>query len=406
MPGRSTQTFIGILAAGASALVCLAAVMVVRSRSTEADGPAVDPGRSSRESTDVPREHGTATELVRDFAEAALNGDWEALNALGPGIAAEGDRAVPLLDDILRDRSDGTEALRQRAAWILGDIGSPSAVAALTGALREEPSEDVRGQIVNGLSKVTGDQGDAAQAALKSVLLAAGEGPDIRRSAAFLLAKRPEPGASGILAELVIGSQDQDVVRWSIEALGFSTHAATASPSLRDVAAGGRDEALRALAVRSLARVQGADSLDVLGVLGDRLRGDDSSTVRRETVLALGEMSQTPESAKLLAEALKSDGDKAVRAAAATALGRPGRTGNLRFLEKAFSSDEAIYVRLKAVEAVGNIGGGQAIAVLGRAVRSRLPAPVRGAARSALRRLGGEGILKEPEAGAKDDDSF
>jgi len=370
--------------AGAIFCLCAAVAVLLWWNGGRENGPPVPP--------DGPR----AEVLLEDLGKAVAAGSWERANTLEKNLAAAGDRAVPLLDRILKE--DGTPAsapvvLRQRAAWVLGEIGSPAAAAVLEAAMEKQRTTDVRGQIILALGRIGGVPGKSARAVLKKVLASPNEAAELRSSAALLLAKRPEPEATALLVEFVRRRPGPEPVKWAVDALGFSAHRQAASPLLRALVRGEEDERLRAAALRSLARLEGSGSL---AVLGEYLQTEKSAALRREIVSALGEMEPAPGAPALLEKALAGDKDRGVRALAAAALARPGNTASIPALKEALAKEKMLYVRLKVVEALGKVGGKEALVILRNVSDSDPFIPVRNAARAALKKLGEKPTKEEP----------
>lgn len=359
---------------------------------------------------EVPVAPGPAGNLQR-LRKAIAAGDWEASAEQEQALIQDGPAAVPdlariLKEPVARDDKQGSE-LKLRAAMILGCIGGPQALAALNEAWEASPDPALAGQILLGASRIEGAEAEGSRKLLQDALLDAKQPPEVRRSAALLLGKRPEAPCAAFLAEIARQDGDADRTRWCAEALGFSPHPETALPALRDLHANA-DESLRGATLCALARLHARSGGD-LAALDPAILAEPSAKVRREALGILSEKVFEGKTAALLAQALAKDADQGVRAIAAQHIGRTGQTALLERLTEALQAEKVQYVRLKVIEAIGALGGAEAEKTLAAIAESQDPAPERGAAHAALNRL--KGVRKplletRPEPAQKSESNF
>jgi hypothetical protein len=119
------------------------------------------------------------------------------------------------------------------------------------------------------------------------------------------------------------------------------------------------------------------------------LKSDDPE-VRRKSVVALGESRERdPRIVKILCAVLEEDKEALVRAAAAEALGKVGDPSVIPSLVKALG-DERYMVRWDAVKALGNLKAESAIPNIERMAKADRHSDVRQAAVNALGKIGGK----------------
>lgn len=320
----------------------------------------------------------------QDLLGAVAEQNWQAAHGAEEELARLGPPAVALLArELQRGHERDTSALevRQRAAWVLGQIGGEEAAAALDRELGGDDETVVRGQALLALANLPGA---GPPAKLKSVMLNAAEDAGLRSSAVLLLARRAEPEGTQFLVEVLRERRCPDLDRAIIQALAFSPHAAIARAPLLDSLAHSQSAPLRGDAALSLARLLKAEAVDPLA---QSLQTEAECEVRLKAVEGLGELAAVNTVSPLLLQVLQRDGEGAVRAAAAARLGISGAVGLLKPLEDALATEQDIYVRLKTVEAIAGIGGPQAVAALQRIADSEYPLRVRGQAQAELLKL-------------------
>lgn len=115
---------------------------------------------------------------------------------------------------------------------------------------------------------------------------------------------------------------------------------------------------------------------------------NEDPEVRRKAVVALGER-RNADVTNILCAVLETDKDPLVRAAAAEALGKIGNPSAIPTLVKALD-DERYMVRWDAVKALGELKAGPAIPNLERVAKTDRQSDVRLAAVNALGKIGGK----------------
>jgi HEAT repeat protein len=344
--------------------------------------PAPQPGASAAANS-----RSSSEALLQNLEASVAAGDWQAANRLEDELAAAGPAAVPFLRKLLESGEGGPARLvpAQRAAWILGRIGGPQALDALTAALERPSALELRGQALLALSRLSGPEAPTARRSLEAVLFSEQEDRTLRRDAALLLAKTPDAGGTDLLVEAVRGARAPETLPWIVEALGFSSQRRPAAECLRSLAAQ-PEEKLRAAVFRALRRLEGVGALDLLG---PALQKEASPRLRQEIVRALGEGEPGAESGALLARTLEQDADPGVRALAAQALGRAGVTASLAVLERCLSREADEYICIRSLESVGKVGGKEAEGVLERVAAAHTLESLRRRAEAELARLRG-----------------
>jgi tetratricopeptide (TPR) repeat protein len=93
--------------------------------------------------------------------------------------------AIPILQDVLKQRAPCREELRKKAVFLLSQKRGPDVTTTLLDVARNDPSNDVRGEAIQWLSQ---SRSEAAIPALDSVLFQAKD-QDIRKKAIFALSQ-------------------------------------------------------------------------------------------------------------------------------------------------------------------------------------------------------------------------
>ncbi len=250
-------------------------------------------------------------------------------------------RAVPRLADNLADRR---REVRLAAVEALRRLGDPAPARTLGRLAALDAFEEVRFRALDACSALSPAQG--AIAARRAIL---DPSPRVRQLAVCALARGgPSSRAAALVGRALAGDVDRDVRAEAARRLPQAAIALEAAiPPLVRAAARDPEDAIRQAALAAL---------DVLP--GDAL------------VRGLGE-------ARLL-----DDGDAAVRAAAARALGRPGLEEPVSWLLAKLADDPAVGVRMASAAALGEIGDRRAWTGLEAALADE--EPVRATALAAL----------------------
>ena len=264
--------------------------------------------------------------------------------------------------------------VRLRAAAVLGEIRSESAVEILMTALQDKKA-DVRGAAAGALGK---SQSEHAVAPLIAALQ--DQDDHVRASAAGALGKSRSEQAVGAL--IACFSDEQAFVRrQAAEALGAIGSEATIdalSAALQHADAEVRFQAVNALGVMTSTRAIRALTL--------ALR-DEDALVKMQAAWWLGEIGNEYATDALVA--ILQDQDELVRAGAAKALGAIGGEEAIGALAAALQ-DQSGEVGRQAAEALRTIGSDSAIVALTRALRDKR----RGWAAEALGAIGNKHAIR------------
>ena len=119
--------------------------------------------------------------------------------ALSALMGMDSERAVPILRDVLQDRSECSADLRAEAVFILGQKMTDDAVPLMLDLAvnNPDPSDDVREAAVFALSQVRSPE---ATAALEQILTTSSD-QDMREQALFALSQGNSPRAGQILRD-------------------------------------------------------------------------------------------------------------------------------------------------------------------------------------------------------------
>ncbi len=110
------------------------------------------------------------------------------LAALDGLMSMNADDAVPILKEVLKQRSPCRVELRKKAVWLISQKRAPDAMSVLLDVARSDPSNDVRTDAIFWLSST---RSPAAVTALDSVLFS-GADDEIRKNAIFALASQKQ----------------------------------------------------------------------------------------------------------------------------------------------------------------------------------------------------------------------
>jgi len=260
------------------------------------------------------------------------------------GIHGSSEMVVPILLRLLSSR-EPTDVRTQAAEW-LGFHPTAAAVAALSGAARNDQAGDVRRQAAEALAENTLP---AATDSTIAVAKTAGD-PDARRAAVEGLGHKDSDRALTTLVSIAQSDRDEDVQRAAVETLGEMPNGRGLS-AVRDIARSHPRPDVRRAAVETL-----GDNLppeEAIALLKDVATHDPSSDVRRQAVETLGERAPTAETARFLSTLAGNDRDEDVSRAAIETLGDLGDLGLPAVIEIARTHPSAD-VRRTAIETIGD----------------------------------------------------
>ncbi|HOX38424.1 MAG TPA: HEAT repeat domain-containing protein [Candidatus Brocadiia bacterium] len=295
------------------------------------------------------------------------------------------DEAIPALGEALLDPE-----LCETAAQALIAIPVPETTAALDAALAKAEGKSRR-TIVQAL----GVERDAKAVPL-ILKEAASEDPETREVALFALGNIGDPTAKDVLLNAMktetgyMQSKATEacmlLMRRMIED-GKKAEAAEMSRQILKDCAGDEMRHVRCAALRRLAEADGA------AALGDIFAAMESEDLQIRTVAAaIAADVQDPQLAVKLTEKMKTAPPQ-TRCAILAVLGRRAEAGSLAAAVEAIKDPEKA-VRIAALEAVGSIGGREAVKPLVGKLESKDGAE-KSAAQAALDRVMGEGATAE-----------
>ncbi|HJU55692.1 MAG TPA: HEAT repeat domain-containing protein [Pyrinomonadaceae bacterium] len=297
-----------------------------------------------------------------------------------------GERTVAELSEALRDE---TVRVCQAAAQALGDIGGERAAEALIGALHDE-TVMLHTVVARALGKVGGDAAiEALIEALRDQViqydaaLALGEIGGERALTALLDALT---FLTGYPLEAAIDALGNIGDKRAVEAL---------IPFLRH-----RNSDMRQHAVTALEHIGDPLALDALIHVS---LPDENDHVRKLAVEALGKIGD-PRAVEALVGA-SSDQHPEVRGSVAEALGELGDERAVGSLVDLMRDDEPGFVQIRAIIALGKIGGAQVVGLLTKALSSR-DNERRGNIVHALKEAGGERAMSALVAALADEDKY
>jgi HEAT repeat protein len=212
---------------------------------------------------------------IAQQASQPCQGDQEVrLAALGALLNMNAERAVPILQEVLKNRDECSVELRRRAVFLLAQKMNDSSVAILLDLAQRNPDPDpeVRKQAVFWLSQV---ETPAALAALESILKD-GKDPELQQTALFAISQHGDEAAVKVLrsyAERTDAPKElrEKAIFWigqSQEAGGprylMDLYGRLQDPDLKErtimaVAQGGGDEARSWLLARATDRSESVD---------------------------------------------------------------------------------------------------------------------------------------------------
>jgi HEAT repeat protein len=205
--------------------------------------------------------------------------------------------AVPVLTKLLQDADDSTAAAAARA---LGEIADPAAVAALHAT--PEPS---RTPIAAAKLAAARRMPTAAAVLLLNELQRSARDP-VHRAAAFRLALDLETGAAaGRMADVLAGTN------WNLKSAALEAVAASRAPNLVSILAAKLadfDASTQRAVIAALARR--SDGAGALGAITKAARHADAE-VRAAAISALGVLPGSPDTATLLVQVARGEGEEA-----------------------------------------------------------------------------------------------
>ena len=101
-------------------------------------------------------------------------------------LSMNAEDAIPILQDVLKQRDKCRDELRKRAVFLLAQKSGPNTVRTLLDVARSDPSADVRGDAIFWLSQTHSEQ---AVPALDSVLFSSSD-EEVRKKAIFALSQQ------------------------------------------------------------------------------------------------------------------------------------------------------------------------------------------------------------------------
>jgi HEAT repeat protein len=199
---------------------------------------------------------------------------------------------MPAVAELAERLADADPAVREQAAWELGNLG-PAAAPAATALAQSLADESLRSCASWALVKIGGPAVEALIGVLDH------ESPQVRRAAVSTLWKIAPERAPVVVGGLniALGDRDDRVRAHAAWALGEIGRSAAAATEALTAAIGDSHPLVRQRAAEALGRA-GEPSLTVVSGLTDALRDGDGS-VRRAAALGLQAMAATHRAATL-----------------------------------------------------------------------------------------------------------
>jgi len=319
---RATGTLLAILADDEPSLRASAATALGKVR----DKRAIEPLTEALQDSD---------QIVRRKAISALGQIWE-----WPPLIRLGDES---------------QAVRGRAAPVLGRLGDMQAVQPLIATLRDE-----NGAVCASAATALGQlESREAVEPLIGVLLTRKESAARMRAAEALGKLGDQRAIKPLMATL---KEQERNVRWSvIKALGLLR----AEQAIQPLIAMSGDRDIREHVVEALAQI---GQLSVPPLVA-ALRGGEKE-IKTGAAMSLGQIGG-PQALEALRTSLENDEDEAVRASAAWGLGHIGSAQAVEALATTLRSDKYRWVRASAAISLGQIGGVRAIEALTDALKDK-----------------------------------
>ena len=265
---------------------------------------------------------------------------------------------------------DEDAEIRQLAARILGDIGSPDAIPPLGSIVSNDPSAQVRAAAAWALGEIGSDE--AVEPLMKALQ---DQATEVRNNAAWGLGEIESERSVGALETALLNDTSTDVrqkAAWALGEIESPQSIAALTSALKD-----GDSQVRMYATWALGEIESVDTVPALTIA----LKDENREVRRNAARALGEI-ESPSSTSSLIEATD-DPDHEVRASVAWALGEIGSDEATPALIRLLEDDNE-NVRQLAVRALGEIESESSVNPLGKTLSTDASPRVRAAAAQAL----------------------
>ena len=281
-------------------------------RAIEADGTVETPTAAATAARPEPRPP-AADPASRSTAPAEAPAPQPSRSPEPDGSAVQDSGPGRVVTALVRALADDVPGVREDAAYALGQLGAPSAVAPLGARLLADPAPDVRRMIAWSLGQL-GSR--AATAALNSAVVG-DSSAGVRAMAVWALGQLGDPASVTALAAAVRDDASGDVRGRAAWALG--TIAARPAPPSLIAALTDAEPEIRYRAAWALGQIADPAAAPMLSTT----MGDTDPKVRRAAFWALGQLPGDAAQPALL-KALE-DPDPEIRARAARSLG--GRRG-------------------------------------------------------------------------------
>ncbi len=259
----------------------------------------------------------------------------KALVELGPA-------AVPALIDALKDKNP---TVVSSAVEILAKIGDPRAVVPLSSLLKQHRTDDIGLAIISALGVLGGKE--VAPALIEMLTF---RDSQAHYAAAEALVNIGGPAVPNLIA--VLDTPDTDMALVIIEILGQTGDIRAVSPII-GILQGGRSDAVRMAAVRSLGRLGNPVAIPALR---DAILEDEVSVVKSLAAEAL--ISLSPASVEVLVEILKTD-DPEIQDLASDGLVKIGPPAVDVLIERLSANDPTLVWLV--IDTLGNIKDEKAI---------------------------------------------
>ena len=285
--------------------------------------------------------------IVQDLFAAASNPDLREDVVSALGIHGSSDVVVPLLVRLLTGRE--ADGVREQAAEWLGFHPSAGAVVALSTAARTDASGDVRRRASESLGDNTLP---AATDSSIAIAKTAGD-PDARRAAVEGLVQKSDDRAHTALVSIAQNDRDEDVERAAVEALG-ELSSGRGLPAVREIARNHRSSDVRRTAVETLA--EHLPPPEAIALLESIATNDANADVQRTAVEKLGELAPTAETVRFLSTLLSNSRTEDVQRQALETLGNLKDERAYSLLVDVARTNPSSDVRRKAIETLGESG--------------------------------------------------
>jgi len=332
--------------------------------------------------------HGMAVQTLLDgLADSATHDAVRGRAAYALGKIGS-DKAAAHLINVMAD-SDAPGQVRLRPAYALGKIGSDTAVAALMDALADSDA-DVRWQAADALEKIGSDK---AVATLTTALADSDAPGNVRSAAANCVGPIGSDTAVATLTTALADSGAPDNVRSAaadaLGSIGSDKAVAALTTALAD-----SDAAVRSAAADALGKI-GSDT-PVAPLITALTDSNAPGEVRLRAADALGKIGSDTAVAALTTALADSDAPGNVRSAAADALARIDSDKAVALLIEVFDdSATPVGVRWAAADALARIGSDKAVATLTTALAdSDAPNDIRERIANALGGIGSDEAIQ------------